>query len=183
VLVASGCKGAATAAPAATFAGASASSSSSTHAGTSSATASATADNGCPTSNTTAFAKTKFVLHTGLAFGAFHRYLCKPYKAGTFTTGSKFHRALVIGKGVGSVLFIKRELRLAILDIQANPTLCKTISAPLTALVGNVSDAASKLKSGDTSGLDSSQQAVSSIESQATSGGIAITENSNAPAK
>jgi hypothetical protein len=28
--------------------------------------------------------KTKFVLHAGLAFGAFHRYLYKPFKAGTF---------------------------------------------------------------------------------------------------
>jgi hypothetical protein len=45
-------------------------------------------DQSCPTSNTKSFAKTKFVLHAGLAFGAFHRYLYKPYQAGTFNKGA-----------------------------------------------------------------------------------------------
>ena len=31
------------------------------------------------------FAKTKFVLHVGLAFGAFHRYIWKPFRAGVFS--------------------------------------------------------------------------------------------------
>ena len=42
----------------------------------------------CPTSNTKSFAKTKFVLHAGLAFGAFHRYLYKPYKNHAFSKGN-----------------------------------------------------------------------------------------------
>ena len=35
------------------------------------------------------FAKTKFVLHMGLAFGAFHRYVYKPWKSGSFSSGAK----------------------------------------------------------------------------------------------
>jgi len=42
-----------------------------------------TSAGGCPTSNTKSFAKSKFVLHVGLAAGTFHRYLYKPFKAGT----------------------------------------------------------------------------------------------------
>ena len=34
------------------------------------------------------FAKTKFVLHTGLALGAFHRYIYKPWKAGKLKKGA-----------------------------------------------------------------------------------------------
>src|SRR5581483_4741278 len=32
--------------------------------------------------------KTKFLFHAGLAFGAFHRYISKPFKPGTFTRSS-----------------------------------------------------------------------------------------------
>ena len=136
--------------------------------------------NGCPTSNTTSFAKTKFVLHTGLAFGAFHRYLYKPFRAGTFTTGSKLHRAFAFGKAGAAALFIKREARLAIVDVQANPTLCNALAAPLTTLADNIGGEVTKLKGGDTTGIDNAQKGVAAIESAASSGGAAITENTNA---
>lgn len=139
-----------------------------------------TSANGCPTSNTTDFAKTKFVLHTGLAFGAFHRYLYKPFRAGTFTTGTKIHRVVVFAKAGAAALFIKREVRLAIVDVKANPTLCKTLAAPLTALGDGISGAVTKLKGGDTTAVEDVQKSVTSIESAASSGGAAITEDPNA---
>jgi hypothetical protein len=86
-------------------------------------------DEGCPTSNTIAFAKTKFLAHTGLAFGAFHRYLYKPFQAGTFKKGAS-GRITAFIKGGLAVLFVKREIRLASEDVKANPTLCKAIAAP-----------------------------------------------------
>jgi hypothetical protein len=87
----------------------------------------------CPTSNTVAFAKTKFVLHTGLAFGTFHRYLYKPFKAGGFSKGAH-GRIVAFVKAGATVLFIKREVRLATEDVKANPTLCKAIAVPLSKL-------------------------------------------------
>lgn len=58
------------------------------------------------------FAKTKFVLHTGLAFGAFHRYILKPYQAGAFKKGApKRKRSLVKAGAAG--LFAVHELKLA----------------------------------------------------------------------
>lgn len=140
---------------------------------------SAASANGCPTSNTTSFAKTKFVLHTGLAFGAFHRYLYKPFRAGTFTSGTKLHRVFAYGKAGAAALFIKREVRLAIVDVQANPTLCNTLAAPLGTLSDNITGVVTKLKGGDTSGIQDAEQGVSAIESAASRGGAAITEDPN----
>lgn len=134
----------------------------------------------CPTANTTSFAKTKLVLHAGLAFGAFHRYLYKPFRAGTFTSGSTLHRTLVIGKAGASALFIKREIRLSIEDVKANPTLCKAIAAPLRTLEASVGDAITKLKHGDTSGLEQANTAVAAIEGQAKSAGLSLPEDANA---
>jgi hypothetical protein len=135
-------------------------------------------DQSCPTSNTKSFAKTKFVLHAGLAFGAFHRYLYKPYQAGTFNKGAK-GRITAFVKGGLAALFVKREVRLASEDVKASPALCKAIAAPL-AKIGNTAQAAfDKLKSGDTSGLTDMNSAVSSVESASSRNGAAITENDN----
>ena len=134
----------------------------------------------CPTSNTTSFAKTKFVLHAGLAFGAFHRYLYKPFKAGTFTSGGTAHKILVFGKAGAAALFIKREIRLSIDDVKANPLLCKAIAAPLRSLSDTIGGAVNKLKSGDTSALTDANSAIAAIETQAGQGGAAIAEDANA---
>jgi hypothetical protein len=143
-------------------------------------TAPATSPNGCPTGNTTSFAKTKFVLHTGLAFGAFHRYLYKPFRAGTFTGGSKVHRVVVFGKAGAAALFIKREVRLAVEDVKANPTLCNTLVAPLSSLGDGISGVVTKLKGGDTTAIADAEKGVTAIESAASSGGATIVEDAKA---
>lgn len=177
-LLAGGCKSGSTGTASATAAPQSTSTDAATPA--SAAPGVTTSANACPTSNTTSFAKTKFVLHAGLAFGAFHRYLYKPFRAGTFTSGGKLHRVVVFAKAGAAALFVKREVRLAIVDVQANPTLCNAIAAPLTSLSDGISSAVAKLKGGDTSGLQGAEQGITAIESAATSGGAAITENANA---
>jgi hypothetical protein len=132
----------------------------------------------CPTSNTVSFAKTKFVLHSGLAFGAFHRYLWKPYKGGTFQKGAKGRIGAFI-KGGLAALFIKREIRLASQDVKANPTLCKAIAAPLASIGDSVQGAFDKLKGGDASGLTNVNSSISSVEGNSSKDGVAITENDN----
>jgi hypothetical protein len=54
-------------------------------------TVSSTGPNGQATTQTVPnvhFAKTKFVLHAGLAFGAIHRYIYKPLRAGALRSGT-----------------------------------------------------------------------------------------------
>lgn len=135
-------------------------------------------DESCPSSNTITFAKTKFVLHTGLAFGAFHRYLYKPYQAGTFKSGASGRIAAIV-KGGLAALFIKREIRLASEDVKANPTLCKAIAAPLGKIGDSVKAAFDKLKGGDASGITDTNALVSTVEGASNKAGVAITENDN----
>lgn len=142
------------------------------------AAAGTTAAATCPTSNTTAFAKTKFVLHTGLAFGTFHRYIYKPFKAGTFSKGAH-GRITAFLKAGATVLFIKREIRLASEDVKANPTLCKVIAAPLAHLSTAVGAAVTKLKGGDPSGVTDANNQISSISSKSSAGGAPITERTD----
>ncbi|WP_051342578.1 hypothetical protein [Pseudonocardia spinosispora] len=133
-------------------------------------------DESCPTSNTISFAKTKFVLHSGLAFGAFHRYLYKPYQAGTFKKGAKGRIGAFV-KGGLAALFVKREIRLASEDVKANPTLCKAIAAPLGKIGDGVKAALDKLKTGDASGVTSVNGLVSQVSDTSSKDGVAITEN------
>jgi hypothetical protein len=144
----------------------------------SSSVAGASAATTCPTSNTTAFAKTKFVLHTGLAFGTFHRYIYKPFKAGGFSKGAH-GRVVAFVKAGATALFIKREIRLATEDVKANPTLCKAIAAPLAKLGDAISGAVTKLKGGDPSAITDANSQISDITSKSSSNGAPITERTD----
>ena len=136
----------------------------------------------CPVSNTTSFAKTKFVLHAGLAFGAFHRYLYKPYRAGTFKSGAHGRITAFIKAGL-SALYIKREVRLASADVAASPLLCKAIGAPLRTVGTDIQAAVSKLKSGDATALTAIQTTIASVEHKSAQNGTTVTEDPNAPLK
>jgi hypothetical protein len=147
--------------------------------GNSSAAAPSGAVTSCPT-EASGFAKTKFVAHAALGFGAFHRYIYKPYRAGTFKSGAHGRLRAFI-KATLAALFIKREIRLAGLAAQKSPTLCKLIVSPLRTVSETVQAAVSKLKDGDASGIGAVQNAISQVKSHASSQGAGITDNQNAP--
>ena len=132
----------------------------------------------CPTSNTTSFAKTKFVLHTGLAFGTFHRYIYKPLKNGGFKKGANGRISAFLKAGA-TALFMKREIRLASEDVKANPTLCRTIAAPLSRLAASIGGAVTKLKGGDPSGVEDANTQISDLTSKSAAGGAPITERTD----
>jgi hypothetical protein len=151
------------------------SSTSSSSASAPAAGATSSAASGTSATSTTKFAKTKFVLHAGLAFGAFHRWIYKPAKAGTLT--HPFQHPLTAAKAALAAAFTYHELKLALADAQADPTLSKLV-APITALQDKFRGVSDSVKSGDVSsgdvgGLDS---AISSLKSQAASAGQTITE-------
>jgi hypothetical protein len=58
------------------------------------------------------FAKTQFVLHTGLAIGAFRRWIYRPWKAGTLQKGADGRTAALV-KAAAAGAFTANELRLA----------------------------------------------------------------------
>jgi hypothetical protein len=126
-------------------------------------------------SSTTHFAKTKFVLHAGLAFGAFHRYIYKPLRAGAFS--HPFSHKLTIIKAGLAALFIRHELRLALADARASPTLSKLV-APITALEAKI--AALRHGTPDAAAVGQDNGAIGSIEHSAAGAGQPITEQAPA---
>jgi len=133
----------------------------------------------CP-AQASGFAKTKFTAHAALGFGAFHRYIYKPYRAGTFRSGAHGRLEAFVKAGLAA-LFIKREIRLAAAAAQNSPALCKLVLSPLRTVSETVQAAVDKLKGGDAAGIGSVQNAVSQVESGASSQGTGITEDQNAP--
>jgi len=119
------------------------------------------------------FAKTKFVLHVGLAFGAFHRYIYKPFRAGVFGKPLSHKAALV--KGALATAFIIHELKIAYTDAQSSPILSKLVS-PITALMNKIDAMTAQFKAGryDPSQIKSAQSDVASISTMSDGAGAVI---------
>jgi hypothetical protein len=120
-------------------------------------------------------AKAKFVLHAGLAFGAFHRWISQPAKAGDFAHPLSHKLALLDAALAGT--FVYHELKLALQDAQADPTLSKLVS-PITALQNKVSGLSSNIKAGNASPatVNDANGTIASIKQQSASAGQPITE-------
>lgn len=132
------------------------------------------------TTTTVHFAKTKFLLHAGLAFGAFHRYVYKPYRAGGFSPPSR-HKAAIVKAGVAT-LFAYHETKLALHDARGSKVLSHLL-APILALQTRLGQLGPRLKGGslDGAGINSANGAVSSLESASTAQGAPIADRA-APA-
>jgi hypothetical protein len=119
------------------------------------------------------FAKTKFVLHAGLAFGAFHRYIYKPFRSGGFTPPLS-HKAAIVKAGVAA-LFVYHEVKIALMDARSSPLLSKLVK-PLTAMQDKVNALRQSLHGGhlDSTGINAANSAVSSIGAQSAHSGTTI---------
>ncbi len=147
--------------------GGSGSSSSSSAGATGAATGSTTPDVGhLPTA--------KFALHAGLAFGAFHRYIYKPLKDGTFSGGILKHKVALVKAGLAG-LFAYHELKLALTDAQASPKL-HSLVAPFTALGDKLKSIGESAKSGnfDPSTITSANGDVTNLSGLAKQAGISV---------
>jgi hypothetical protein len=120
--------------------------------------------------------KARFALHAGLGGGAMHRYLWKPYQAGTFASGAAGRKTAIV-KGTLAGGFAYHEFKVALTDIQGCPSvqsLTTAVQDGLTKATGLVSG----LKSGsvDPKALAAVNAQVASIESAAKTGGITVHE-------
>lgn len=131
------------------------------------ASAPAAPDGSCQHVDTIKFDKTKFVLHAGLAFGAFHHFIYRPY------TEHRLHGVLALGKAGLAGLFTVHELKLAKADAESSPTLCKLV-APFDRASAALSGEVDKIKSdkataGDMDGLG---KQVNALQAAAKSAGV-----------
>jgi hypothetical protein len=117
--------------------------------GSSTKTVSSTGSNGQVTTQTVPsvhFAKTKFLLHSGLAFGAFHRYIYKPLRTGALRSGAP-GRVRVLLKGAAATIFIVHELRLAH-DDALSSDLLRPLANKIDAVRSKIGGLAAGLKNG-----------------------------------
>jgi hypothetical protein len=126
----------------------------------------------CPTKATRKFAKTRFITNAGLAAGAFKRYIYEPYRKGTFKSGAPGHKRALV-KAAAAGLFVLDQLRRAKTNVQADPTLCKTLSSPLAHLGALVTALTAKFKHGqvDPSAIDATSGALEQTRGTAGSAG------------
>jgi hypothetical protein len=102
----------------------------------------------CPTAQTRKFAKTRFITNAGLAAGAFKRYIYSPYRNGSFKSGAKGHKRAIV-KAAAAGLFTLDQLRRAKTNVQADPGLCRALSAPLAHLSALMGGLVAKLRRGE----------------------------------
>lgn len=127
----------------------------------------------CPTDNTKAFAKTRFLANVGLIIGTFHHWIYKPYKAGDL---KGFTHKLKLVKAVLAAAFVYHELKKATENVKASPILCKSLYQPMADLGAKVSSLASGLKSGDFSSITAIESGFGSVTGLLKGGGNKVTE-------
>ncbi len=137
-------------------------------------TAATPAAAGCASVGTKSFAKTKFLLHAGLATGAFHRYIYKPLKGQQFSAGAEHRVSSFIEAGAAG-LFIVHELKLAREDAAASSALCR-LTAPLDNASTALSSLTGRLKGGSATpaDLDSANTSVDALSGQSAGSGATI---------
>ncbi len=132
----------------------------------------------CPTDNTQAFPKARFVTNLALGSGAFYQWLYKPYKAGKFEKGAN-GRTFTIVKGVAAGAFAAKQLKDATNNVKSDPTLCKVFINPLTKLSNTLEGMKGKITSGDLGSIAGAGTAMDELLSTAKSKGIDVTPQEN----
>lgn len=129
-------------------------------------------------SGTVHFARTKFLLHAGLAFGAFHRYILKPYRTGSFKKGAPGRTKALVKAGAAG-LFAYHELKVARADAICDGPTLKRLATSLSRAVGALG-ALGALKSGAGLGaIGAAAGAVSGLAGGAASNGVPIKDISH----
>jgi hypothetical protein len=121
------------------------------------------------------FAKTKFLLHAGLAIGAFHRYIYKPLRAGGFKSGAPA-RKRAIAKAAAAALFTYHELKVARDDAQSSDLLRAKLLVPLDAFLGRVKDLPGLLRGGSIGSLGGAAAAYAALKGAAGKAGVNLKE-------
>ena len=145
-------------------------------AGTASA-GTATEASSCPTENTRAFAKTRFVADVGGALFLFHRYLYRPYLDGSFEAGAQGRTAALVKAGLAAAGIVKL-LANARENAAANPTLCKSIAKPLDDIIASARGLATGLPAGqvDDRALKDIESQFGRVQNRAEDAGVRVEE-------
>jgi hypothetical protein len=132
----------------------------------------------CAEAGTRKIPKTRLLADLALTYGAFHRYLYKPYEAGAFHKGASGRTKAIIKAGLASAAIVKL-LSNASKNAAADPTLCKYVPS-IDNIKGGLTSLADKFKGGTATSGDVSN--LSTQFDQLKSGtGFTPPDNSSLP--
>ena len=122
------------------------------------------------------FDKTRFAIHLGEAFFAFHHWVYNPYKAGKFQSGAQGRTKTMI-KGGAALLFAVHELKVSS-DIahKSKSPLLQKLAGSLDNMQSEYSSLGSKLKGGqfNPAEIEAANTHVSSAGAGAAAAGVAV---------
>lgn len=133
----------------------------------------------CPTDNTQAFPKVRFVTNVGLASGAFHRWVWKPYQAGTFQTGANGRTTALVKAGLASAFAVK-QLHDAKNNVMADPAMCKAFAGPITQLTAQLDGLKERISAGDLAAIEGVRSEIDGIKRIGQTNGMTIVDDESA---
>jgi hypothetical protein len=134
--------------------------------GSSSTTTTTSASGKVVVSCHTRFAKAKFALHSGIAVGAFYRYIYRPYRAGAFKSGAPGRKKALV-KAAASAALVTHELRLAAKNARCDGAALKRVADPLSKVLTPL-DSLGELATGNGLGAIATAQAALSAFTKAS---------------
>ena len=117
-------------------------------------------------------AKTKFAIHTGIAAGAFYRYIYRPYRRGAFKQSAPGRRKALL-KATASAAVAVHELRIAAKDARCDGPALKRLAKPLDAVLGPLDTLRQLETGGDIGAIATAQAALARLTTAAAAAGAA----------
>jgi hypothetical protein len=119
------------------------------------------------------FAKTKFLLHTGVAAGAFYRYIYNPWRAGALKKGAP-GRKKTLAKAAASGLVVVHELKIARRDAQCDGPALKALAQPISAAIAAAGALTALTGGGGLGSIGTAGAAFDELKSAAAAAGASI---------
>jgi len=137
-------------------------------------TASGSTSASCTTVGSKKVPKTRVLADLGISAGAFHRYIYKPIKSGSFTGATKSGKVITLAKGAVAAGAIAHFMGNAIDNARSDATLCKYVPN-MTQIKTKLTAMGSQLRGGNTSQVDSTNSSFTDLQHQ-----TGFTPNDNA---
>lgn len=122
------------------------------------------------------FAKTKFLLHAGLATGAFHRWIYKPFRAGSFKSGAP-GRTAALAKAAATALFVYHELKVAGEDAKCDGPALRKIASPFSSAASALSSLKGAISGGNLGAIGGAATTLDGLVGKAAQNGIQIKDH------
>ena len=121
------------------------------------------------------FAKTKFLLHTGVAAGAFYRYIYNPWRAGAFKKSAP-GRKKALAKAGASGLVVVHELKIAARDARCDGPALKALARPMTAALAAATTLTALSGGGGLASIGTAGAAFDDLKAAAAAAGATISQ-------